>query len=79
LDLLKKHNSLDEKRAENTLATLLEPDRGLYPDAKLNIPGLAAVLTLRAEMGYLQPPLPPAEKYIDLSYYRRAAGVAEAS
>jgi hypothetical protein len=30
-------------------------------------------------MGYLQPPLPPAEKYIDLSYYRRAAGVAEAS
>ncbi|MCE3243556.1 MAG: transporter substrate-binding protein [Deltaproteobacteria bacterium] len=79
LDLLKKHSGLDEKRAENTLATLLEPDRGLYPDAKLNIPGLAAVLTLRAEMGYLQPPLPPAEKYIDLSYYRRAAGVAEAS
>ena len=77
LDLLKKHSGLDEKRAENTLATLLEPDRGLYPDAKLNIPGLAAVLTLRAEMGYLQPPLPPAEKYIDLSYYRRAAGVAE--
>jgi ABC-type nitrate/sulfonate/bicarbonate transport system substrate-binding protein len=79
LDLLKKHSGLDEKRAENTLATLLEPDRGLYPDAKLNIPGLTAVLTLRAEMGYLQPPLPPAEKYIDLSYYRRAAGVAEAS
>jgi len=79
LDLLKKHSGLDEKRAENTLATLLEPDRGLYPDAKLNIPGLAAVLTLRAEMGYLQPPLPPAEKYIDLSYYRRAADVAEAS
>jgi ABC-type nitrate/sulfonate/bicarbonate transport system substrate-binding protein len=77
LDLLKKYSGLDEKRAENTLATLLEPDRGLYPDAELNIPGLAAVLALRAEMGYLQPPLPPVEKYIDLSYYRRAAGAAE--
>jgi ABC-type nitrate/sulfonate/bicarbonate transport system substrate-binding protein len=78
LDLLKKHSGLDEKRAANTLATLLEPDRGLYPDAELNIPGLAAVLALRAEMGHLQPPLPPAEKYIDLSYYQRAAGAAEA-
>ena len=78
LDLLKKHSGLDEKRAENTLATLLEPDRGLYPDAELNIPGLAAVLALRAEMGHLQPPLPPTEKYIDLSYYQRAAGAAEA-
>ena len=78
LDLLKKYNGLDEKRAENTLATLLEPDRGLYPDAKLNIPGLDAVLALRAEMGHLQPPLPPAEKYIDLSYYQRAAAAAEA-
>jgi ABC-type nitrate/sulfonate/bicarbonate transport system substrate-binding protein len=79
LDLLKKNSGLDEKRAEDTLATLLEPERGLYPDAELNILGLTAVLALRAEMGYLQPPLPPAEKYIDLSYYRRAAGVAEAS
>ena len=77
LDLLKQHSGLDEKRAENTLATLLEPDRGLYSDAKLNIPGLSAVLALRAEMGHLQPPLPPAEKYIDLSY-QRAAGAAEA-
>jgi ABC-type nitrate/sulfonate/bicarbonate transport system substrate-binding protein len=78
LDLLKKHSGLDEKRAENTLATLLEADRGLYPNAKLNISGLAAVLALRAEMGHLQPPLPPAEKYIDLSYYQRAVGAAEA-
>jgi ABC-type nitrate/sulfonate/bicarbonate transport system substrate-binding protein len=72
LDLLKKNSGLDEKRAEDTLATLLEPERGLYPDAELNIPGLTAVLALRAEMGYLQPPLPLAEKYIDLSYYQRA-------
>ncbi len=24
---------------------------------------------LRAEMGFLNPPVPPVEKYIDLSYY----------
>jgi ABC-type nitrate/sulfonate/bicarbonate transport system substrate-binding protein len=78
LDLLNKHSGLDDKRAENTLGTLLEPNRGLYPDAKLNIPGLAAVLTLRAEMGHLKPPLAPAAKYIDLSYYERAAGAPEA-
>jgi hypothetical protein len=26
------------------------------------------VLELRAEMGFLNPPVPPVEKYIDLSY-----------
>ena len=79
LNLLKKHNRLDENGAANTLATLLEPNRGIYPDAALNIPGLAAVLALRAEMGRLKPPLPPVDKYIDLSYYRRAVGVTNAS
>ena len=39
---------------------------------KMNLPGLRAVLELRAEMGFLKPPLPPVEKYIDLSYYNRA-------
>jgi len=38
----------------------------------LNLPGLKAVLELRSEMGFLKQPLPPVEKYIDLSYYNRA-------
>jgi hypothetical protein len=63
---------LDEKRGATALARLLDPPHGLYPDAALNIPGLAAVLELRAEMGRLAAPLPAVDRYIDLSYYRKA-------
>jgi len=72
LNLLATHNGLEGKAAEETLDALLDSDYGLYPQAELNLPGLKSVLDLRAEMGYLKPPLPPAEKYIDLSYYNRA-------
>jgi ABC-type nitrate/sulfonate/bicarbonate transport system substrate-binding protein len=72
LELLTKHNGLQGKAAEETLDALLDSDYGLYPKAELNLPGLKSVLELRAEMGFLKPPLPPLEKYIDLSYYDRA-------
>lgn len=72
LELLTKHNGLQGKAAEETLNALLDSDYGLYPKAELNLPGLKSVLELRAEMGFLKPPLPPVEKYIDLSYYDRA-------
>ena len=72
LNLLAAHNGLEGKAAEETLDALLDSDYGLYTQAELNLPGLKSVLDLRAEMGYLKPPLPPAEKYIDLSYYNRA-------
>lgn len=70
-NLLATHNGLEGKAAEETLDALLDSDYGLYPKAQLNLPGLKTVLELRAEMGYLKQPLPPAEKYIDLSYYNR--------
>ena len=70
--LLARHHALDQARAEKTLQAILDPDSGLYPQAELNLPGIAAVLALRAEMGRLTAPLPPVEKYIDLSYYRSA-------
>jgi len=72
LDLLAAYNGLKGKAAEETLDALLDSDYGLYPKSELNLPGLKAVLDLRAEMGYLKQPLPPAEKYVDLSYYNRA-------
>jgi ABC-type nitrate/sulfonate/bicarbonate transport system substrate-binding protein len=72
LELLTKHNGLQGKAAEETLDALLDSDYGLYPKAELNLPGLKSVLELRAEMGFLKPPLPPLEKYIDRSYYDRA-------
>jgi ABC-type nitrate/sulfonate/bicarbonate transport system substrate-binding protein len=72
LRLLKQHMSLDEKRGAIALASILDPRHGLYPDAALNIPGVAAALELRAEMGYLAIPPPAVDKYIDPSYYRKA-------
>jgi len=72
LELLATHNALDGKAAEETFGALLDPKYGMYPQAELNLPGLKAVLELRSEMGFLKQPLPPVEKYIDLSYYNRA-------
>jgi ABC-type nitrate/sulfonate/bicarbonate transport system substrate-binding protein len=72
LQLLATHNALEGKAAEETLDALLESDYGMYPKAALNLPGLKSVLELRAEMGFLKPPLPSVENYIDLSYYDRA-------
>ncbi|HEX6768377.1 MAG TPA: ABC transporter substrate-binding protein, partial [Candidatus Binatia bacterium] len=72
LELLAKHNGLQGKTAAETLNSLLDSERGIYPKAELNLPGLKAVLELRAEMGFLKQPLPPVQKYIDLSYYDRA-------
>jgi ABC-type nitrate/sulfonate/bicarbonate transport system substrate-binding protein len=72
LELLDKHNAIHGQAAEDTLDALLDPGYGIYPKAELNLPGVASVLEVRAEMGYLHRPLPPVEKYIDLSYYERA-------
>jgi ABC-type nitrate/sulfonate/bicarbonate transport system substrate-binding protein len=72
LELLATHNGIEGKAAEDTLDALLDWDYGIYPKAALNLPGLKAVLELRAEMGYMKQPLPPLDNYIDLSYYNRA-------
>lgn len=50
-----------------------DPKAGFARDAKLNLPGVANVLKLRAEMtGAWGGKPPPPEKYIDLSYYEQA-------
>jgi hypothetical protein len=74
LELLAKHNGLQGKAADETLDAMLDSDYGMYPKAEVNLPGVKSVLELRAEMGFLKQPLPPVEKYIDLSYYDRAIG-----
>jgi ABC-type nitrate/sulfonate/bicarbonate transport system substrate-binding protein len=75
IELLGKHERIEGESAENTLDALVDPAYGIYPRAELNLPGVAAVLELRAEMGNLNRPLPPVEKYIDISFYRQAVGV----
>src|SRR3990167_7275621 len=72
LELLTRHNGIRGAAAEQTLDALIDPRNGLYPKASLNLPGMVAALELRAEMGHLTRPVPPVEKYIDLSYYRKA-------
>jgi ABC-type nitrate/sulfonate/bicarbonate transport system substrate-binding protein len=76
LELLGKHNGIQGQAAEDTLDALLDSGYGIYPKAELNLPGVVSVLELRAEMGYLRRPLPPVEKYLDLSYYGRALRAA---
>ncbi|HEY7319464.1 MAG TPA: ABC transporter substrate-binding protein [Candidatus Binatia bacterium] len=72
LRLLKKHMGLDARRGAIALASILDPQHGLYPDAALNLPGIATVVKLRAEVGRLTAPLPPVDRYIDFSYYKKA-------
>ncbi len=72
LELLMEHNGIKLSSAEKTLDALLDPKNGLYPNAELNLPGIAAVLELRAELGYLKRPIPQPDKYLDLSYYQTA-------
>jgi ABC-type nitrate/sulfonate/bicarbonate transport system substrate-binding protein len=74
IELLGKHNRMQRQAAENTLDALLDPGCGIYPQAEVNLPGVEAALDLRAEMGFLNRPVPPVEKYVDLSYYREAVG-----
>jgi ABC-type nitrate/sulfonate/bicarbonate transport system substrate-binding protein len=71
-DLLARHHEMDRAAAELTLNALLDPAHGLYPKAAVNLPGVAAVVELRAELGYLPRPVSPLEKYVDLAYYRSA-------
>lgn len=73
IDLLRKHSGIEGQAADNTLDALLDPDYGVYPAAELNLPGVEAALELRAEMGFINRPVPPVEKYVDMSYYREAA------
>ena len=74
LDLLAKYAGIKGSSAKITLEALLDPKHGIYPKAQLNRSGIAAVLELRAEMGFLSPPVPSPQKYLDLSYYRKAIG-----
>lgn len=75
LGTLARYNQVDGPAAETTLNALLDPKHGLYPKSAVNLPGVAAALELRADLGYLPRPVPLLEKYVDLSYYRGALAI----
>jgi ABC-type nitrate/sulfonate/bicarbonate transport system substrate-binding protein len=57
--------------AERSYLLLVDPVRGFTPDAAFDTEGFRNLLALRAEIEGGGTP-PPAERYFDLSYYRRA-------
>jgi len=61
--------------ARQTLALYFEPDKGVMPrEAEIDLKGLAQVIAFMGEGGVIKPPLPAAERFVDLQYLQ-AAGV----
>src|SRR5439155_9204015 len=62
-----------EEIVRQTLALYFDPDRGVVPkQAEVDVKGLGQVIQFMAEAGELKPPLPPAERFIDLQYLKAA-------
>ena len=58
--------------AARTYRLLVDPMRGFTPDAAFDVEGFRNMLALRAEIETGGSAAPSSEKYVDLSYYRRA-------
>jgi hypothetical protein len=64
-----------EEIARQTLALYFEPNRGVVPKQdELDLKGLGPVIQFMSETGDLKPPLPSAERFVDLQY-PHAAGI----
>jgi ABC-type nitrate/sulfonate/bicarbonate transport system substrate-binding protein len=59
--------------AQQTLALFFEPERNVLPkQGEINVKGLAQVIAFMGQAGTVKPPLPPAERFVDLQYLRLA-------
>jgi ABC-type nitrate/sulfonate/bicarbonate transport system substrate-binding protein len=59
--------------ARAVMTFFYEPDRGVMPKhAEISMAGLAKVIELLGSSGQLPAPLPPPEKFVDLSYLEKA-------
>jgi hypothetical protein len=62
-----------EEIARQILALYFEPDRGVVPkQGEIDMKGLAQVIQFMADAGELKPPLPTADRFVDLQYLRAA-------
>ena len=73
IGLLGERFKLDAATAEKTYQALMTPGFGMAADARLDMAGLCNVLAIRAEIEGKGGMAPAPEKYLDLSYYERAA------
>jgi ABC-type nitrate/sulfonate/bicarbonate transport system substrate-binding protein len=63
-----------EANARATLALYFEPERHVLPmRGEIDMKGVEAVIGVLGEGGVLKPPLPSAERFVDLQYLRAAA------
>jgi ABC-type nitrate/sulfonate/bicarbonate transport system substrate-binding protein len=64
-----------QANAQLTLALYFEPERRVLPrSGEINLKGMNQVIALMGEGGTIKPPLPAAERFVDLQYLR-AAGI----
>ena len=66
-----------EAIARQTFSLYFDPDRGVVPkQAEIDMKGFQQVIQVMAEAGELTPPLPTADRFVDLQYLR-AAGLMQ--
>jgi ABC-type nitrate/sulfonate/bicarbonate transport system substrate-binding protein len=77
LRVLMRELKLDARTAELTYTELTTPGHGLAKDCAFDAAGFRNVLGRRAEiMGQWGGQRPPADKFVDLSFYERARAQA---
>ena len=60
--------------AATTYAALADPFDGLFPDARIDVAGVQAVLDLRVDAGLLSAAPRPLTRYLDRGYFQRSSG-----
>ena len=66
-----------EANARLTLALYFEPEQHVLPmRGEIDMKGMETAISFLGEAGVIKPPLPPAERFVDLQYLR-AAGLQE--
>lgn len=72
-DLITETTGAPKNIADKILKSYFDPFNGSMPRAaEINMDGMRAVIWLMGEIGELQSPLPPAEKFVDLRYLQAA-------
>lgn len=70
--ILAERSKQDEKYARLSYDLVVTQERMYAEKGRIRPAGMQAVLELLAEIGEMNRPLPPVEKYIDTSYWERA-------
>jgi ABC-type nitrate/sulfonate/bicarbonate transport system substrate-binding protein len=70
IDRLAAEFGMQSEPAGATFDALADEKDGLFPDARIDVPGIEAVLGLRVEAGLLKAPAPDPRKYCDDAWLR---------